>query len=115
MLKFKIGQTALSTFPCSAPSKSQNEQRRWHPHPDWPQWRYDLAALAQPLADVSRAQGLLLGRLTDVGIALRDMSDPLARGVLLKTEGGGCSHKKWTSCLRATAHIMSRTDSMACA
>lgn len=60
--------------------------RTWQ-HPDWPQWRYDLAALAQPLADVSRAQGLLLGRLTDVGMALRDMSDLLARGVLPKTEG----------------------------
>jgi hypothetical protein len=39
---------------------------------DWPTWRFDLAALAQPLADVSRAQGLLMGRLADVGVALRD-------------------------------------------
>jgi len=42
--------------------------------PDWPNWRYDLAALAQPLAEVSRAQGLLLGRLADVGMALRDQA-----------------------------------------
>ncbi len=41
---------------------------------DWPKWRYDLAALAQPLADVSRSQGLLLGRLADVGMALRDQA-----------------------------------------
>jgi Fic family protein len=41
---------------------------------DWPHWRFDLAALAQPLADVSRAQGLLMGRLADVGIALRDQA-----------------------------------------
>jgi Fic family protein len=41
---------------------------------DWPTWRFDLAALAQPLADVSRAQGLLMGRLTDVGMALRDQA-----------------------------------------
>lgn len=41
---------------------------------DWPNWRYDLAALAGPLAEVSRAQGLLLGRLADVGIALRDQA-----------------------------------------
>lgn len=41
---------------------------------DWPEWRYDLAALAEPLADVSRAQGLLLGRLADVGMALRDQA-----------------------------------------
>lgn len=38
---------------------------------DWPTWRYDLATLAQPLADVSRAQGLLMGRLADVGMVLR--------------------------------------------
>jgi Fic family protein len=38
---------------------------------DWPKWRYDLAALAGPLAEVSRAQGLLMGRLIDVGMALR--------------------------------------------
>jgi Fic family protein len=41
---------------------------------DWPAWRFDLATLAQPLADVSRAQGLLTGRLADVGMALRDQA-----------------------------------------
>ncbi|MGD9945687.1 MAG: Fic family protein [Burkholderiaceae bacterium] len=41
---------------------------------DWPQWRYDLPALAQAMADVSRAQGMLLGRLTDAGLALRDQA-----------------------------------------
>lgn len=40
--------------------------------PEWPRWRYDLAALAEPLAQVSRAQGVLLGRLADVGLGLRD-------------------------------------------
>ncbi|WP_053571053.1 Fic family protein [Caballeronia cordobensis] len=40
----------------------------------WPAWRYDMARLAVLLADVSRAQGLLLGRLTDAGIALRDQA-----------------------------------------
>ena len=35
---------------------------------DWPNWRYDLAALAGPLADASRAQGVLMGRLADVGL-----------------------------------------------
>ncbi|ALV61149.1 Fic family protein [Burkholderia cenocepacia] len=39
---------------------------------DWPAWRFDLAALATPLADVSRAQGMLAGRLADIGLALRD-------------------------------------------
>jgi len=41
---------------------------------DWPTWQFDLAVLAQPLADVSRAQGLLLGRLADVGLTLRDQA-----------------------------------------
>jgi Fic family protein len=41
---------------------------------DWPTWRFDLAALAQPLAEVSRAQGLLMGRLADVGMSLRDQA-----------------------------------------
>jgi Fic family protein len=42
--------------------------------PEWPTWRYDLAALASPLAQVSQAQGLLLGRLTDIGLGLRDQA-----------------------------------------
>lgn len=41
---------------------------------DWPSWRCDLAALAQSMADVSRAQGLLMGRLADVGMALRNQA-----------------------------------------
>lgn len=42
--------------------------------PDWPAWRYSLALLAAPLAQVSQAQGLLLGRLADVGLGLRDQA-----------------------------------------
>jgi Fic family protein len=38
---------------------------------DWPAWRFELAALLHPLAEVSRAQGLLIGRLADVGMATR--------------------------------------------
>lgn len=45
----------------------------WHSN-DWPNWHYDLAALAGPLVEVSRAQGLLMGRLADVGMALRDQA-----------------------------------------
>jgi Fic family protein len=41
---------------------------------DWPALRFDLAALAKPLAEVSRAQGQLLGRLADVGMSLRDQA-----------------------------------------
>jgi hypothetical protein len=32
---------------------------------DWPAWRYDLSALAPALAQTSRAQGMLFGRLAD--------------------------------------------------
>jgi len=42
---------------------------------DWPTWRYDLAALAGPLAAVSHAQGMLMGRLADVGMGLREQSN----------------------------------------
>lgn len=42
--------------------------------PDWPLWRYDLSRLAEPLSQVSKAQGLLLGRLADLGLALRDQA-----------------------------------------
>lgn len=41
---------------------------------DWPDWRYDATTLLQPLADVTRAQGLLMGRLADVGLALRNQA-----------------------------------------
>ena len=41
---------------------------------DWPNWRFDLAALAEPMAEASRAQGILSGRLADVGMALRDQA-----------------------------------------
>jgi len=41
---------------------------------DWPNWRFDLAALAGPMAEVCRAQGLLMGRLADMGMALRDQA-----------------------------------------
>jgi Fic family protein len=38
----------------------------------WPNWQCDWAALAGPLAEVSQAQGLLLGRLADAGMVTRD-------------------------------------------
>lgn len=41
---------------------------------DWPDWRFDLAALARPMAEASHAQGLLMGRLSDVGLVLRDQA-----------------------------------------
>jgi Fic family protein len=41
---------------------------------DWCEWRYDLSALAPSLAETSRAQGLLFGRLADVGLPLREQA-----------------------------------------
>lgn len=41
---------------------------------DWPGWRYDLSALAPALAETSRAQGMLFGRLADVGLPLREQA-----------------------------------------
>lgn len=40
--------------------------------PDWPEWRYDLPALANLLSAVSAAQGTLYGRLKDAGMLLRN-------------------------------------------
>ncbi len=40
----------------------------------WPNWHYNLSVLAGLLAQVSRSQGVLLGRLADVGLALRDQA-----------------------------------------
>ena len=45
---------------------------------DWPSWRYDIGALAGPMTEVSKAQGLLLGRLADVGGLLRDQAQLVA-------------------------------------
>ena len=42
---------------------------------DWPNWRYDLAALTEPLSRVCRAQGHLVGQLSGVGMALRDQAN----------------------------------------
>jgi hypothetical protein len=40
--------------------------------PDWPALHYDLPALSGSLSEVNRDQGLLLGRMSDAGIATRD-------------------------------------------
>jgi len=50
------------------------EKRYLWQRSDWPAWRYDLSALTERLAAVSRAQGLLLGRLADIGMPLRGLA-----------------------------------------
>ncbi len=42
--------------------------------PDWPHLRYDAASLAAPLAEVHRAQGQLMGRMAELGLAQRDQA-----------------------------------------
>ncbi|BCO29782.1 hypothetical protein MIZ03_4706 [Rhodoferax lithotrophicus] len=42
--------------------------------PDWPSLRYDASALAAPLAQVHRAQGQLMGRMAELGMAQRDQA-----------------------------------------
>jgi Fic family protein len=42
--------------------------------PDWPAWRHDASVLAPALSETSRAQGLLLGRLADLGMGLRSQA-----------------------------------------
>lgn len=43
-------------------------------HPDWPDWRFDTAALAAPLAAVHRAQGKLAGRMEALGLPQRRLA-----------------------------------------
>ncbi len=42
--------------------------------PDWPNLSYDAAALAAPLAQVHRAQGQLMGRMAELGLAQREQA-----------------------------------------
>ncbi len=54
----------------------------------WPNWQFDMVALAGPLSDVSREQGRLMGRLADVGMTLRDQASlsTLTKDVLKTSE-----------------------------
>lgn len=42
-----------------------------HERPDWPDFRWDLSVLAEPLAAVRYRQGLLLGRMSTLGFYVR--------------------------------------------
>lgn len=56
------------------PHKSQLRRTYIWQRPDWPQWRFDAAALAAPLAQVHRAQGNLAGCMAELGLAQRDQA-----------------------------------------
>ena len=42
--------------------------------PDWPNWRYDHAALAKSLAEAHVAHGHLLGRMSHLGVSSREQA-----------------------------------------
>jgi Fic family protein len=54
------------------PAKPQRTRTYLWQRPDWPQWRFGAAALADPLAQVHRAQGHLAGRMAELGLAQRE-------------------------------------------
>ncbi len=56
------------------PDRAQTRRTYIWQRPDWPQWRFDAAALAAPLAQVHRAQGHLAGRMAELGLAQRDQA-----------------------------------------
>jgi Fic family protein len=53
--------------------KSEDKRYIWEQN-DWPHWVYDGQRLAPKLAQVHLAQGYLLGRMHDLGLALRDQA-----------------------------------------
>jgi hypothetical protein len=54
--------------------ESGDKEYLWQ-RPDWPKWRYDGTRLAGQLAKVHHAQGLLIGRMRDLGLGLRDQAN----------------------------------------
>ena len=59
-----------------------------HELPDWPQFRWDAAALSGKLAEVRHKQGRLLGRMEGLGFSLRAEAvlDVLTQDVLKSSE-----------------------------
>ena len=55
------------------PRTPRNPRYTWQ-LPDWPHFTYDATALAAPLAQVHRAQGLLMGRMAELGLAQREQA-----------------------------------------
>lgn len=58
---------------------------------DWPAWRFDASVFSTALANVRHSQGHLLGRMSSLGFAMRDINDLIERGLLKKTLAGGRS------------------------
>ena len=60
----------------------------YHEKPDWPQYTWDSAKLANPLAAVRHRQGRLIGRMEGLGFSLRDeaMLQTLTQDVMKSSE-----------------------------
>lgn len=80
---------------------------------DWPNWHFDLAALTQSMVDVSHAKGLLMGRLADVGMALRDQASLSAEiqrdrkayyDILERAQKASLDVTEWLAWFLATLH-----------
>ncbi|GAG02583.1 unnamed protein product, partial [marine sediment metagenome] len=56
--------------------------------PDWPNFRWDQEALAEPLAEVRLRQGRLIGRMESLGFSQRDeaMLQTLTQDVVKSSE-----------------------------
>jgi Fic family protein len=57
-----------------SPDKTQRRRPYLWQRPDWPKWRFEAAALSAPLEQVHRAQGHLMGRMAELGLAQRDQA-----------------------------------------
>ena len=55
-----------------SPARHTRPPRYIWQSPDWPRFTYDAAALAEPLAQVHRAQGQLASRMAALGLAQRE-------------------------------------------
>ena len=70
------------------PSRNPRNPRYIWQLPGWPRLSYDVAALAAPLAQVHRAQGQLVGRMAELGMAQREQAtlQVLTQEVIKTTE-----------------------------
>ena len=74
--------------------------------PDWPNWRYDLKQLAQPLATIRHQQGRLIGRMASLGFKLRAeaLLKTLTQDVLKTSEQGAAALGKHLALPCAQCH-----------
>jgi len=79
MRRILVTFTASNTANAPHNRRMYSPRTRSHPRyiwqlPDWPHLSYDAVALAAPLAQVHRAQGQLMGRMAELGLAQREQA-----------------------------------------